>query len=71
LVGTSPLTSSMALRLGLRYEGGVFHFTRSKDLKERLMVEDKQVVAAGSHRLVNVRGCVPFLFSSPQPPLPG
>ncbi len=55
LVGTSPLTSAMAMRLGLRYEGAVFPFTRSKDLKEKLADQDKAVVAHGSRRLINVR----------------
>ncbi len=56
-MGTSPLSSVLALRLGLRYDAqGTFPFTRSKELKEKLQIEDKAVVAAGCARLIKVRG---------------
>ena len=52
LVGTSPVTSTLALRMGVRYECP--HLPARLAQLATLIANDKKVVAAGCNRLLNV-----------------
>ena len=55
LVGTSPVTAMLTLRLNVRYSAGLFPVRLDQLAPKLLLGEDKGLVAAGSNRLLNVR----------------